>query len=116
VSVPASQPLNGRPKIGHVGAWLSVTFILILIVAAAPLIVSFAGGGVASALGCQGTMEISPPCAFMGNEISQTLTTMIFMGYFAFYSLPFGSFLLAVWAVIACVVVLVRWLRRRRAA
>jgi uncharacterized membrane protein len=51
-----------------------------------------------------------------GQQISQTLTTMIFMGYFAFYSLPFGSFLLAVWAVVACVVVLVRWLRRRRAA
>ena len=51
----------------------------------------------------------------MGSEVSHGLTTLIFMGYFAFYSLPFGGFLLAGWAILACIVVLVRWLRRRRA-
>jgi hypothetical protein len=115
VSVPASQPINGQTKKSRAAVWLSVTFILILLITAVPLIVSFTGGGVASALGCQGSMEISPPCTFMGGDISQTLTVMIFMGYFAFYSLPFGTFLLTIWVIVACVVVLVRWLHRRRA-
>ena len=51
----------------------------------------------------------------MGSDVSQTLTTMIYMGYLGFVTLPFGGFLLAIWVVIACVVVFVRW-RRRRAA
>jgi hypothetical protein len=51
----------------------------------------------------------------MGSEVSHGLTTLIYVGYLAFFSFPFGAFLLAVWAVIACIVVLVRSVRRRRA-
>jgi hypothetical protein len=104
-------------KKSSAGIWLSVTFIVILLIAAAPVIVSFAANAIASVSGCEiNALEVHSPCAVMGSEVSQGLTTLIFMGYFAFYSLPLGAFLLAIWAVIACVVVLVRWLRRRRAA
>jgi hypothetical protein len=94
--------------------WLGLSLILILLIAAAPTLVSFAGAGIAGALGCEGAMEIEAPCSFLGSDISQTLTTMIFMGYLSFITFPYGAFLLAIWAVVACVVAAYRW--RRRAA
>ena len=111
-------PANPERQIRRSGAvvWLSLTFFLILLIATAPLIVSFAASSIASVSGCEIAMEVSSPCVVMGSEVSHGLTTLIFMGYFAFYSLPFGGFLLAGWTIIACIVVLIRWLRRRRAA
>lgn len=108
MTAPAS-PEKQAKKSGAV-VWLSVTFILILLIATAPLIVSFAAGGIASASGCEVSMEVSSPGMVMGSEVSHGL-----LGYFAFYSPPFGAFLLAIWGIIACIVALVRWLRRRHA-
>ena len=111
MTAPASPEKQAKKSSAVV--WLSVTFILILLIATAPLIVSFAAGGIASASGCEVTMEVSSPCMVMGSEVSHGLTTLIFLGYFAFYSLPFGACLLAGWGIIACIVVLVWWRRRR---
>ncbi len=113
-----AAPVSPEMRAGRSSAvvWLSVGFVMILLVATAPLIVSFVAGVIASFSGCEGTMEIRSPCIFMGSEVSHGLTTLIFTGYLAFYSLPLGGFLLAGWAIIACIVVLVRWLRRRRGA
>jgi hypothetical protein len=113
-----TAPVSPEGRAGRNSAvvWLSVSFVLILLVATAPLIMSFIASVIASISGCEGTMEIRSPCMFVGSEVSHGLTTLIFMGYFAFYSLPLGGFLLAGWAIVACIVVLVRWLRGRRSA
>jgi hypothetical protein len=117
VSVPANSSAGGPvKKKSHAIAWLIVTFVLILLFTVSPFIVSFGGGGLASALGCDGSMQIRSPCLLMGSDVSQTLTTMIYIGYLGFVTIPVGEFLLMVWAVIACVVALVRWRRRRAAA
>jgi hypothetical protein len=113
MTAPASS--EQMPARGHAALWLGLTFILILLIAAAPTLVSFAGAGIAGALGCEGSMEIKAPCLFQGNDISQTLTTMIYVGYLSFVTFPFGACLLAIWAVVACVVAIYRW-RRRGAA
>ena len=114
MSVPANPPAGGPSKKGHAAVWLIVMLILILLLTAAPFIVSFGGGGIASALGCDGSMQISSPCLWRGSDVSQTLTTMIYMGYLGFVTIPVGEFLLLIWVVVACVVALVRWRRRRR--
>jgi hypothetical protein len=103
------------PARSHAALWLGLTFILIVLIAAAPTLVSFAGAGIAGALGCEGTMEIKAPCLFQGSDISQTLTTMIYVGYLSFVTLPFGACMLAIWAAVACVAAVYRW-RRHGAA
>jgi hypothetical protein len=115
VSVPATPSLGGSSRKSRAAVWLIITFALILLLAAAPFIVSFGGAGLASALGCDGSMQISSPCLLLGSDVSQTLTTMIYLGYLGFVTIPIGEFLLMIWAVVACVVALLRW-RRRRAA
>ena len=116
MSVPANPSVGAPSRKGHAIAWLIITFVLILLFTASPFIMSLGGGGLASALGCDGSMQIRSPCMAMGSDVSQTLTTMIYMGYLGFVTIPVGEFLLMIWAVIACVVALVGWRRRRRAA
>jgi hypothetical protein len=116
VSVPVNPPAGDPSRKSHAIAWLIITFVLILLFTISPFIVSFGGGGLSSALGCDGSMQISSPCMFMGSDVSQTLTTMIYIGYLGFFTIPVGEFLLIIWLVIACVVALVRWRRRRAAA
>jgi hypothetical protein len=113
-----ANPSAGGPgkKKSHAVAWLSIVLLLILLLTAAPFIVSLGGGGLASALGCDGSMQIQSPCLFMGSDVSQTLTTMVYLGYLGFVTIPVGEFLLIIWVVVACVVALVRWLRHRGAA
>jgi hypothetical protein len=116
VSIPANRPVGGPARKGHAVAWLIITFVLILLFTVSPFIVSFGGGALASALGCDGSMQISSPCTLMGSDVSQTLTTMVYVGYLGFVTIPVGEFLLIIWVVVACVVALVRWRRRRTAA
>jgi hypothetical protein len=52
----------------------------------------------------------------MGAEVAGTLTLMVYMAYFAFITIPMGTTALAIWLAVACVVILVRWLRRGREA
>jgi len=116
VSVSANPSMGGSSNKSHVAVWLSIVLVLILLIAFAPTIVSFAGAGIASALGCEGTMQIRSPCLLSGDDVSETLTTMIYLGYLSFVTMPVGAVLLAAWGGIACIVVLVRWRRRRGAA
>jgi hypothetical protein len=95
---------------------LSVSFVLIVRFAAAPLISAFIGGGVADTLGCTVTEGVSSPCLFPGSDISETLSVMFVLGWFAFETLPLGGVLMAIWLVVACVVALIKWRRRRREA
>jgi hypothetical protein len=100
----------------HAFVWLSVSFVLIVLFAAAPLISAFIGGGIADALGCAVTEGVSSPCLFRGSDVSETLSVMFVLGWFAFETLPLGALLLAIWLVVACLVVLIKWRRRRREA
>jgi hypothetical protein len=114
VSAPANPPVGGPSKKSYAVVWLGITLVLILLFTAAPFIASLGAAGIASVLGCDGSMQIRSPCLLGGSDISQTLTTMIYLAYLGFVTIPVGQSLLVVWAVVACVVVLVRWLRRRR--
>jgi hypothetical protein len=96
--------------------WLSVSFFLIVLFAIAPLISVFISGGIADALGCTVNEGGSSPCLFRGTDIGETLNVMFVLGWFAFETLPLGAVMLAIWLVVACVVVLIKWRRRRREA
>jgi hypothetical protein len=97
--------------------WLSISFVLIVLFATAPLISAFIGGGIAESLGCTVTEGVSSPCLFRGSDVSETLSVMFVLGWFAFETLPLGALLLAIWLIVACIVVVIKlWRRRRREA
>ena len=96
--------------------WLNAMFVVIVLFAAAPLLSAFLAGGIASALGCTLNEGGVSPCLFMGTDIGETLTVMFVLGWLAFETLPLGLFALAIWLVVAGMVVLIRWRRRRRVA
>jgi hypothetical protein len=96
--------------------WLFVSFVLIFLVAAAPLISAFIAGGIASALGCTLNEGGVSPCPFMGTDIGETLVVMFVLGWLALVTLPYGAIALAVWFVAACAVAFVAWRRRRQQA
>jgi hypothetical protein len=100
----------------HAFVWLSVLFVLIVLFTAAPLISALIATGMAEALGCTLPTSDIAPCLFMGAEVAGTLTLMVYMAYFAFITIPMGTTALAIWLAVACVVILVRWLRRGREA
>ncbi len=97
--------------------WLSISFVLIVLFATAPLISAFIGGGIADALGCAINEGGSAPCLFRGNDVSGALTVMVVVAWFAFETLPLGAVLLAIWLVVAGGVVMIKaWRRRHREA
>jgi hypothetical protein len=96
--------------------WLAVSFVLIVLFAVSPLISALISGGIASALGCTVNEGGASGCIFMGRDIGETLAEMFVVGWLEFVTLPLGLFALAVWAVVACVVAIVGWRRRRSAA
>ncbi|HZC55601.1 MAG TPA: hypothetical protein VE396_06075 [Xanthobacteraceae bacterium] len=101
---------------GHPFHWLGITFVLIALFVAAPLISLFIGGGIADALGRTLPISSAAVCPFMGVDLSDALTVMVFIGYLAFWTVPMATTLFAVWLVIAGIVTLVWWWRRRREA
>jgi hypothetical protein len=97
--------------------WLSISFVLIVLFATAPLISALIGGSIAEALGCTINEGVSAPCLFRGSDVSETLSVMVVIAWFAFETLPLGAVLLTIWLVVACIVVVVKlWRRRHREA
>ncbi len=96
--------------------WLSMSFVIIVLLAAAPLISAFIAGAIADVLGCTLNEGGASTCLFMGQDIGETLAEMFVLGWLAFVTLPWGLSALAIWFVVACVVAIVRWRRRRREA
>lgn len=103
-----------RPRYPFV--WLGVPLALILLFTIGPLVALLIGGLVADALGCRMPISASAPCLFMGVDLADALSIAMFFGYLAFWTLPTGATLLALWLGAAVIVTLVWWLRRRRTA
>ncbi len=100
----------------HAFLWLGVALALIILFAAGPLISLFIAGGIADALDCKLPIAGGSPCPFLGADLGDALAVMVFLSYLAFWTLPTGAGALVIWFVVACLVVLVNWLRGRRAA
>jgi len=100
----------------HAVLWLSISFILIVLFAAAPLIPGFIAGGIADALGCTVNEGGATQCLYHGSDIGQTLAEMVVLGWLAFVTFPLGLAALAIWLVVACLVAFIGWRRRRREA
>jgi hypothetical protein len=94
--------------------WLGIPFVLIVLLALAPLLSALIAGAIAGALGCGLNEGGASPCPFMGHDLGEPLVVMFVLGWLAFVTLPLGAAALAAWLVVVCVVVLVRWRRRRR--
>ena len=100
----------------HAILWLGVTFVVIVVLAALPLISTFIAGAIANVLGCTVNEGGASTCMFMGKDIGETLAEMFVLGWLAFVTLPYGLVALAIWLVAACVVAAVKWRHRRSRA
>ena len=101
---------------GYPFRWLVITFVLIALFIAAPLISLFIGGGIADALGCTLPISNIAACPFMGIDLGDALTIVGFIGSLAFWTIPMATTLFAIWFVVVCIVTLVWWWRRQREA
>jgi hypothetical protein len=93
--------------------WLGIPLVLIVLLASAPLLSAFIAGAVADALGCSLNEGGASPCPFMGHDLGEPLVVMFVLGWLAFVTLPLGAAALAAWLAVVCIVVVVRWRRRR---
>jgi hypothetical protein len=106
--------MSARPHYPFV--WLGLPLALIMLFSFGPLVALLLGGAVAGALGCNMPIAATPPCLFMGADLSDALAIAVFFGYLAFWTVPTGTTLLGIWLIAAIIVTLVWLLRRRRAA
>jgi hypothetical protein len=95
--------------------WFGITFFLIVVLGAGPLILTLIAGGIAGVLGCTLNEGGVYPCPFMGHDLGEPLVVMFVLGWLAFATLPFGLIAFGVWFATLCIYVSVRWRRRRRA-
>ena len=93
--------------------WLGIALVLIVAVTLAPLISALIASAIAGALGCALNEGGVSPCPFMGYDLGETLLVMFVLGWLSLAILPLSAAALVVWLVIVCVVVFVRWRRRR---
>ena len=101
---------------GHPFWWLGIAFVLIALFITAPFISLFIGGGIADALGCTLPVSSTAPCVFMGVDLADALTIMVFIGYLGFVTIPLATTFFAIWLVIACIVTFIWWWRGQREA
>jgi hypothetical protein len=93
--------------------WLGIPFVLIVLLALAPLLSALIAGAIADALGCGLNEGGASPCPFMGHDLGEPLVIMLVLGWLAILTLPLGAAALVIWLVIVCVVAVTRWRRRR---
>jgi hypothetical protein len=98
---------------GSAFLWLGIVFVLIVLLAVAPLLSALLAGAIADALGCGLNEGGASPCPFMGHDFGEPLVVMFVVGWLGIATLPLGAAALTVWLVVTCVVVVVRWRRRR---
>ena len=106
--------MTARPRYPFV--WLGLPLALIVLFTIGPLVVLLLGGALAGVLGCNMPIAGTAPCLFMGADLSEAMAIAVFFGHLAFWTLPTGTTLRGIWLVVAVIVTLIRWLRRRRVA
>jgi hypothetical protein len=98
---------------GSAFLWLGIVFVLIVLLAVAPLLSALLAGAIADALGCGLNEGGASPCPFLGHDLGEPLVVMFVVGWLGIATLPLGAAALTAWLVVTCVVVVARWRRRR---
>ena len=83
-------------------------FILILLIALGPAIVSVGGQMIAEAFGCQVDLNRVIPCVIQGRDFGQAVYNLGFVIWYSYLTIPAGLGLLGVWAVAAVIAFIVR--------
>ena len=104
---PVAAP---RPKSRGLVAVFALAFVVIVLVAGAPVISVVVASLLAEANGCTLHEGYSNPCVIWGADRADLLYTMFVAGWFGLVTLPAGAIALLVWLVAAGVAF---FLRRR---
>lgn len=77
----------------------AIAFLLIVLVAAGPVIGALLAGLVAEANGCVLNEGDAHPCLILGMDVGPTLYTLFVLAWFGMMTLPLGAIALVVWFV-----------------
>jgi hypothetical protein len=89
----------------------TLAFLLIILIAGAPIISVVIAGSIANAHGCRLDENGIYPCLINGVDYGRELATMAMMGWLMLATLPFGAMAGFVLLVI-CVLHFISWRRR----
>jgi hypothetical protein len=92
-----------------------VALLLILLFGTAPALSALGAGAIASLFGCALDEGSIHPCMAFGHDIGDMLYTMFVLGWFAMVTFPLGALALLAWIVVALILLVVHWRRRRTA-
>jgi hypothetical protein len=76
-----------------------LVLLLILLIAALPIISVFMSEAIANALGCKLNEANVYPCVVMGMDIGHVLAIMFVMGWLGLATLPLGALALVGWLI-----------------
>lgn len=93
----------------------AASFVLIVSIAGAPLWSALIAGWIADAHGCVLNEGGVHPCVIGGADRGELLLTMFVVGYFGMVTVPAGMVALAIWAVAALLVAVLRRRGERQA-
>jgi hypothetical protein len=82
--------------------WFLLGLVLIVLVAAAPLLVTMGAGTYAASHGCTLHEGFVNPCIVDGRDVGQTLYKLGMVGWFSIATLPLGA--------LAALVLIVAWI------
>jgi len=85
------------------------SLVLIVLIGALPVISAFAASAMADALGCRLDEGSVQPCTWGGIEIGDALYTMFVLHWLGLATIPFAAVALAVWLVVALILLVLRW-------
>jgi len=97
--------------------WIAyaVVLVLILLVAAAPIISVMISSAIAEAHGCTLNEGGAHPCIISGVDRGEELLTMFVLGWLMLITLPAGAITCGMWAIVL-LVHRTKWNRKRRMA
>jgi hypothetical protein len=93
-----------------------VLFVLILVFALWPTVLSMGAAGIAQLFGCETDFNRAIPCTINGEEWGQTVYELQNWAFLSLFTIPVGEVLLAIWLATLSIYLVIRFIRRRRAA
>ena len=94
--------------------WIMLwSLVLIVFFGTLPLLATAASGIIAGLLGCTVNEGGVYPCLWHGYDLGETLSVLFMLGWFAFATLPVAACGLALWLVVAAVLLAQRWWSRK---
>ena len=94
----------------------ALIILCIILIGISPILVAILSGTVAASFGCEVNEGMVNPCVIGGVDYGETFYTLGVAGWFFFFTIPVAIGLFAIYIVVVLIVLLVRFLRKRKSS